>query len=110
MVLRKNELLPAEVHPDNDQIFICKSGEGVVMLGPERAQVNVSFTPGRMVMVDAGMRHAVQALEIGLEMWAIYAPWHHPPGTVHKTNPELSRAPAPVFISSQQQQQYGRRN
>jgi micrococcal nuclease len=99
MTLQSNELVPAEVHPDNDQVLICKSGEGVVTLGAADAQVNVSFKPGRLVVINAGTRHAIQALEQGVQLWSLYAPWHHPVGTVQRTNPELVAplVPAPLI-------------
>lgn len=92
MHLRKEEQLGFEVHPGTDQIFYFVAGSGTVALGnpPEYKPVS----NGHLVVVPAGTVHNViqhSYTDDELGFITIYAPPHHPPGTVHRTKADADR-------------------
>jgi len=77
-----------EIHPDTDQFLRLEQGQGIVQMGRDRRNLNFR----QMVMQDfavfvpAGMWHNI--INVGhtpIKLYSIYAPPHHPPGTVHAT-------------------------
>ena len=83
-----------EIHPDNDQFLRLEEGWGTVMMGPDREQLNFQrpLCRGDAVFVPAGTWHNI--INIGstpLKLYAIYAPPHHPHGTVHQTKEESDK-------------------
>ena len=86
MALKPSEEIGMEVHPDNDQFFRFESGQGkVVIAGEEHVVGN-----GDVVIVPAGSQHNIinTSTTEPLKLYTIYAPAHHPDGTVHKTKQE----------------------
>jgi mannose-6-phosphate isomerase-like protein (cupin superfamily) len=78
-----------EVHPDTDQVLVFVEGEGEARLGTERATVGQND----LVYVRAGTRHNfINTGRSPLRRYTIYAPTHHPPGTVHRTKAEADAA------------------
>jgi mannose-6-phosphate isomerase-like protein (cupin superfamily) len=90
MALKPNEEIGMEVHPDNDQFFRFESGEGKVIIAGEEHAVG----DGDVVIVPAGSQHNVinTSATKSLQFYTIYAPAHHPDGTVHKTKAEAVEA------------------
>ena len=77
-----------EVHPDTDQFMRVESGRGTAMMGPRRDNLNYQrpVNDNSAVFVPAGTWHNV--VNTGyrpLQLYTIYAPPHHPHGTVHVT-------------------------
>jgi mannose-6-phosphate isomerase-like protein (cupin superfamily) len=77
-----------EVHPDNDQFLRVESGKGMAVMGPKKDRLNFQcpVNDGSAIFVPAGAWHNI--LNTGcnsLKLYAIYAPPHHPHGTVHNT-------------------------
>ncbi len=88
MSLGPSEEIGMEVHPNIDQFFRFEKGEGkVVMNGEEHPVVD-----GDTVIVPAGTEHNVIAGKDGLKLYTIYAPPHHPSGTIHSTKEEAMKA------------------
>ena len=78
-----------EVHADTDQVLVFVQGEGEARLGTDRARVG----PNDLVYVRAGTRHNfVNVGQSPLRLYTIYAPPHHPPGTVHLTKADAEAA------------------
>ncbi len=78
-----------EVHPDTDQVLVFVEGEAEARLGEETTSVGATD----LVFVRAGTRH--NFVNIGgraLRLYTIYAPPHHPPGTIHHTKEEADAA------------------
>lgn len=92
MTLQPSEEIGMEVHPDNDQFFRFESGEGKVVIDGEEHVVG----DGDVVIVPAGSQHNVINTSSSklLQLYTIYAPAHHPDGTVHKTKAEAMAAEA----------------
>ena len=77
-----------EVHPDNDQFLRLEQGQGLVQMGPTENNLPMRQTAfaNSAIFVPAGTWHNIT--NIGTEpmkLYVIYAPPHHPHGTVHPT-------------------------
>ena len=77
-----------EVHPDTDQFLRIEEGDGVAMMGNSRDNLTIRqrVFKDSAVFVPAGTWHNI--LNTGskpLRLYSIYAPPHHPHGTVHQT-------------------------
>ena len=77
-----------ELHQDVDQFIRIESGHGKVYIGNRQnalrdvGNVNENYA----IIIPAGMWHNI--VNIGncpLKIYSLYAPPHHPFGTVHKT-------------------------
>ena len=80
-----------EVHPDNDQFLRLEEGQGIVMMGACRERLNFQrpVCQDDAIFVPAGTWHnVVNTGRTPLKLYAIYAPPHHPHGTVHRTKAE----------------------
>ncbi|WP_052345765.1 cupin domain-containing protein [Paucisalibacillus sp. EB02] len=80
-----------EIHPDTDQFIRIEEGRGIVQMG--RSQNNLSFErkirEDSAIMVPAGTWHNVTNTgSEPLKLYTIYAPPHHPHGTVQRTKAE----------------------
>lgn len=77
-----------EVHHDNDQFLRIESGNGTVMMGLTRDKLNHQRPVGEgyAIFVPAGIWHnVINTDNRPLHLYTVYAPPHHPHGTVHKT-------------------------
>ncbi|RYG73008.1 cupin domain-containing protein [Lentibacillus lipolyticus] len=77
-----------EVHPDVDQFLRIEQGQGLVQMGDRRDRLSYQRHVGddSAIMVPARTWHNV--INTGhqpLKLYSIYAPPHHPFGTVHPT-------------------------
>lgn len=77
-----------EVHPDTDQFLRLEEGNGIAVMGD--AENNLTFQQpvynDSAVYVPAGTWHNV--INMGatpLKLYTLYAPPHHPHGTIEKT-------------------------
>ena len=80
-----------EIHPDTDQFLRIESGRGVARMGDDQSASDYQFTvgDGYAVFIPAGTWHNV--INTGLcplKLYSIYAPPHHPHGTVQKHKPQ----------------------
>ncbi|WP_084065176.1 cupin domain-containing protein [Paenibacillus stellifer] len=77
-----------EVHPDTDQFIRIEEGQGLVQMGDRKDQLDYETMAydGYAVMVPAGKWHNITNKgNRPLKVYVIYAPPHHPYGTVHVT-------------------------
>lgn len=80
-----------EVHPDDDQFLRIESGCGTVMMGANRERLAFQrpVGSGDAIFVPAGTWHnVVNTGKTPLKLYSIYAPPHHPHGTLHRTKEE----------------------
>ena len=80
-----------EAHPDTDQFFRVESGSGMAVMGLDHDNLNFqSFVNnGDAIFIPAGTWHnIINSGTRPLKLYTIYAPPHHPHGTVHKTKQE----------------------
>ena len=80
-----------EVHPETDQFIRIEEGQGLVQMGPRKDSLNFQEMAydGYAIMVPAGTWHnVINTGNTPLKVYVIYAPPHHPFGTVHVTKAE----------------------
>ena len=88
MTINPHDDIGLEVHPDNDQFIRVEQGTGVAQMGPSRN--NLSFQQNvyddYAVFVPAGTWHNITNTgNTPMKVYTIYAPPHHPWGTIHQT-------------------------
>lgn len=84
-----------EIHPDTDQFLRIEQGRGVVRMGSSKD--NLTFerkvSDDSAIMVPAGTWHnVINTGNVPLKLYSIYAPPHHPHGTVHVTKADAMAA------------------
>ena len=84
-----------EIHEDTDQMIRIEQGTALVKMGEceRNLDFQVTVCEGDTVFVPAGIWHNI--INIGrraLKLSSVYAPPHHPVGTVHHTKEDAERA------------------
>lgn len=77
-----------EIHPDVDQFIRIEQGEGLVKMGNRKDDLSFQkrVNSKNAIIIPAGTWHnVVNAGNVPLKVYSIYAPPQHPRGTVHKT-------------------------
>lgn len=76
-----------EVHADNDQFLRIEEGKAMVYMGESRQSLRSwEASNDDAVVVPAGTWHnLVNAGDVPLKIYSIYAPPHHKHGTIHAT-------------------------
>ena len=78
-----------EVHTDTDQILAFVKGTGEAILAGEKKKVGEND----VVFVPAGTTHNFKnAGDEDLKLYTVYAPPHHPDGTIHATKEDAAKA------------------
>ncbi|WP_312700430.1 cupin domain-containing protein [Sedimentibacter sp.] len=80
-----------EMHPQTDQFLRLEEGQGIVKMGNSRERLDFQKTVYRneAVIVPAGTWHnIINTGFMPLKLYTIYAPPHHPHGTIHRTKAE----------------------
>lgn len=84
-----------EIHPDVDQFIRVEEGQGLVQMGSNKDRMNfqAKVFDDFAIMIPAGTWHNI--INTGnkpLKVYSIYAPPHHPHGTVHETKADAEAA------------------
>lgn len=77
-----------EVHPDTDQFIRVEEGQGLVQMGDSKEDLDFQSQAheGYAIIIPAGKWHNLTNNGAKpLKLYVIYAPPHHPFGTVHPT-------------------------
>lgn len=77
-----------EIHPDTDQFIRVEDGQGLVQMGDSKEDLDyqAQASEGSGIMIPAGKWHNLTNTgQKPLKLYVIYAPPHHPFGTVHPT-------------------------
>ena len=95
MSINVGEDIGLEIHPDTDQFLRIEQGRGVVRMGQNKN--NLTFErkvdDDSAIMVPAGIWHnVINTGNVPLKLYTIYAPPHHPYGTVHRTKADAMAA------------------
>jgi mannose-6-phosphate isomerase-like protein (cupin superfamily) len=95
MSLKVGEDIGLEIHPNVDQFLRIEQGQGVVQMGKRKD--NLDFVrkvyDDSALMIPAGTWHNLTNTgNIPLKLYSIYAPPHHPHGTVHVTKADAMAA------------------
>lgn len=84
-----------EIHEDTDQIIRIEQGMGLVKMGDckDHLDFQKEVCKGDTIFVPAGIWHNVINIgRIPLKVSSVYAPPHHPVGTIHRTRKEAENA------------------
>ncbi|UNK15967.1 cupin domain-containing protein [Paenibacillus sp. N3/727] len=84
-----------EVHPTTDQFIRIEEGQGLVQMGDSKDNLNFQAMArdGYAIMIPSGTWHNVTNTgNTPLKVYVIYAPPHHPYGTVHETKADAMSA------------------
>ncbi|MDP9386718.1 MAG: cupin domain-containing protein [Actinomycetota bacterium] len=95
MRLAPGEEIGTEAHPDLDQFIRVERGRARVELGKAEGDVDEchDVQDDWAVIIPAGVWHnVVNAGDDELQLYSLYAPPEHPPGTVHRTKAEADAA------------------
>jgi len=95
MSLHAGEDIGLEMHPDVDQFLRIEEGRGIVRMGKSRDRLDYErlVSDDDAIMVPAGTWHnVVNTGRTPLKLYSIYAPPHHPHGTVHATKADAMAA------------------
>lgn len=84
-----------ECHPDTDQFLRLEQGQGVVKMG--YSENNLCFqkciSKDDAIFIPAGTWHnIINTGRCPIKLYSIYAPPHHPRGTVHYTKADADAA------------------
>lgn len=88
MSINPGEDIGLEVHPVTDQFLRIEEGQGLVQMGDRENHLTYqkAVSDNFAIMVPAGTWHNVINTGHGpLKLYSIYAPPHHPHGTVQQT-------------------------
>ncbi|HHW31603.1 MAG TPA: cupin domain-containing protein [Clostridiaceae bacterium] len=88
MSIGVGEDIGLEIHPELDQFLRVEQGQGLVMMGDSKNNLNFRqrVYSNCIIIIPAGKWHNVYNTgRIPLKLYSIYAPPAHPHGTVHKT-------------------------
>lgn len=82
-----HHIIPGEIHPDVDQYFLVKKGQGECIING----VHTKLRPLSAFWVERGQRHEIRAdpKHGPLKLFVSYAPAHHPAGRIDKTNTDV---------------------
>lgn len=95
MSIKVGDDIGLEIHPDNDQFLRIEQGQGIVRWGTHKNNLNIErrIMDDSAIMIPAGTWHnIINTGNIPLKLYSIYAPPHHPFGTVHATKAEAIAA------------------
>lgn len=86
MSIDVGEDIGAEVHSDTDQFIKIVSGKAKILIGSSENEyyyqrlIDDEFA----ILIPAGVWHNIVNLDdVPLKLYSVYAPPHHPSGTVH---------------------------
>lgn len=88
MSINVGEDIGLEIHPDTDQFIRIEEGQGIVKMGDtkDRLTMQAHVYEDCAFFVPAGKWHnLINTGRIPIKLYSIYAPPHHPHGTVHAT-------------------------
>ena len=83
-----------EMHSDTDQFIRVEGGQALVCIGTckEKLDFQCCLNTGDGIFVPAGAWHNVRNTgNCPLKLSSIYAPPHHPKGTVHRTKADAAQ-------------------
>ncbi|GAB2546290.1 mannose-6-phosphate isomerase-like protein (cupin superfamily) [Gracilibacillus alcaliphilus] len=88
MCIAAGDDIGLEIHPDTDQFLRLEQGQGLVLMGDRQDHLPFQqfVCEDYAIFVPAGAWHNV--INIGeqpLKLYSIYAPPHHPFGTIEQT-------------------------
>ena len=92
MAIAPGEEIGMETHHDGDQFIRVEAGVGKSILNGEERPI----AEGTALVIPSGTEHNIinTSEHVALKLYTIYAPPHHPDGTIHRTRAEADAAEA----------------
>lgn len=90
MSINVGEDIGLEIHPNLDQFLRIEQGQGLVMMGRDRNNLDFEryVTDDYAIIIPAGTWHnLINIGNVPLKLYSIYAPPQHPYGTVQPVKP-----------------------
>lgn len=84
-----------EIHPETDQLIRIEAGQAIVRMGKSCDKLDTQYRigVGEVVLIPCGVWHNVMNPQRSpLKLSSIYAPPHHPQGTVHRAKQDAKEA------------------
>lgn len=94
MSINVGEDIGLEMHPATDQFIRVEQGQGLVVMGDNRENLNYRqrVFKNSIILIPAGKWHnLINTGSIPLKLYSIYAPPQHPWGTVHRTKQDAAK-------------------
>lgn len=88
MSINVGEDIGLEIHPHLDQFLRIEEGQGIVLMGDNKNNLNfrANVGDGFAFIIPAGKWHnLINTGNIPIKLYSIYAPPQHPHGTIHET-------------------------
>lgn len=88
MSIQVGEEIGLEIHPVDDQFLYIECGHGVVQMGNQKDCLYFQqpiFTSSTIFIPARIWHNVINTGEVPLKLFSIYAPPHHPWGTIHQT-------------------------
>ena len=88
MSIKPGEDIGFEIHPNVDQFLRIEQGEGIVMMGSSRQNLDFQkrvYNDDAIIIPANTWHNLINTGRIPLKLYSIYAPPQHPFGTVHVT-------------------------
>ena len=95
MSINPGEDIGLEIHPHNDQFLRLEAGQGLVMMGNRKDNLDFqrNLSAQDAFIIPAGTWHnLVNTGRTPIKLYSIYAPPQHPHGTVHITKADAQAA------------------
>lgn len=89
MTLEPGEELGEEIHEHTDQFFRCEQGKGEIIIDGETTKIEDDVA----ALVPSGSKHNLRNTgDEPLKFYTLYAPPHHPEGTIQPTKADAEAA------------------
>lgn len=95
MCIPQGEEIGLEMHADTDQFIRVEQGCAVVKMGRNKHQLNFcqNLSKGDGIFIPSGTWHNIINMGTNnLKLSSIYAPPHHPKGTIHYTKADAEKS------------------
>lgn len=94
MSINPGDDIGLELHEDHDQFIRIEEGQGIVMMGDRKDQLDfkAEVYDDDAIFIPAGKWHNL--INTGctpLKLYSIYAPPEHPRGTIHRTKADAEK-------------------
>ena len=94
MSINVGEDIGLEMHPDVDQFLRIEQGQGIIMMGDKKDNLNFRrrVHDDYVILIPAGKWHnLINTGRVPIKLYSIYAPPEHPRGTVHRTKRDAEK-------------------
>lgn len=96
MSINPGDDIGLEIHEDHDQFIRIEEGNGIVMMGDTKDQLDfkAEVYDDYAIFIPAGKWHnLINTGRTPLKLYSIYAPPEHPRGTLHRTKADAEKHP-----------------